>query len=109
MSKRDHNDGPILSPQSPARHIGSTDEAKVSGDPPMHRHIFAVLAAIPFAIAIGTKAADADIKKAPYPEVKMKLLNPYKGDDAFMAMRKAFSDAVANKDSSALFGLVGPI
>jgi hypothetical protein len=75
----------------------------------MHRHIFAVLAAIPFAIAIGTKAADADIKKAPYPEVKMKLLNPYKGDDAFMAMRKAFSDAVANKDSSALFGLVGPI
>ena len=74
----------------------------------MHRHILAALAALSFAIAIGTMAAEAEIKKAPYPEVKMKLLNPFKGDDAFAAMRKAFSDAVDKKDNSALFGLVGP-
>jgi hypothetical protein len=72
----------------------------------MHRRIFAALAALSF--AIGTMAAEAEIRKAPYPEVKMKLLNPFKGDDAFMAMRKAFSDAVDKKDNSALFGLVGP-
>jgi hypothetical protein len=75
----------------------------------MHRRSFA---AVPAVILIGVAAAtpaDAALKKVPYPEVKVALSEPFKGDAAFTAMRKAFSDAVAKKDANALFALVGPI
>jgi hypothetical protein len=83
------------------------DEAKVSGDPPMPRHFVTVLAAVPFVLAVGTPAGAA-LKKVPYPEVKVQVVEPYKGDAAFTAMRQAFAEAVGKKDTAALFALVGP-
>jgi hypothetical protein len=74
----------------------------------MHRHVLAAFTAISVVLALGTGIAGADIKIAPYPEVKVKVFEPYQGDAAFTAMRKAFGDAVTKKDSSVLFGLVGP-
>src|SRR5262249_10654147 len=63
------------------------------------------LAAIACALALPAGAA---IKRVPYPEVKVEVSEPYKPDPAFVAMRKKFSDAVAKKDSQALFALVAP-
>ena len=71
------------------------------------RHSACVLAAIPFLLATAATPTDAAIKKVPYPEVKVRV-EQYKSDDALMAMRKSFSEAVSKKDSAALFGLVGP-
>jgi len=73
----------------------------------MHRHPVVALAAVPFALAVAATAAQAAIKRIPYPEVKV-TVEQYKADNAFAAMRKAFSDVVSKKDSAALFGLVGP-
>jgi hypothetical protein len=52
--------------------------------------------------------ASADVKKIPYPEVKVKVVEAYKPDAAFEQMRKALSDAVAKKDVKALSALVAP-
>jgi hypothetical protein len=58
-------------------------------------------------IMLGSSAL-ADVKKAPYPKVPVELAEAYKPDAAFTAMRKAFVDATARKDASALFALVAP-
>jgi hypothetical protein len=52
--------------------------------------------------------AGAEIKRVPYPEVKVEVVEAYKPDAAFEQMRKALSAAVAKKDSHALFALVAP-
>ena len=52
--------------------------------------------------------ASAAVKKVAYPEVKVEVVEAYKPDAAFEAMRKKLSDAVAKKDAQALFDLVGP-
>jgi hypothetical protein len=52
--------------------------------------------------------ASAAVKKVAYPEVKVELVEAFKPDPAFEKMRKALSDAVAKKDTQALFGLVSP-
>jgi hypothetical protein len=52
--------------------------------------------------------ASAAIKKVPYPEVKVEVVQAYKPDAAFEAMRKKFTEAVDKKDSQALFDLVAP-
>lgn len=59
----------------------------------------AVLMNVPPALAI---------KRGPYPEVKVEVAGAFAPDDAFKAMRKSFADAVSNKDSAALFRIVGP-
>jgi hypothetical protein len=72
----------------------------------MQRSLAPILAAV--LIAVGTPAAAA-IKKVPYPEVKVEVAESFKPDTAFTAMRKAFVDAVAKKDGTALSALVGQI
>jgi hypothetical protein len=72
----------------------------------MHRFLSAASAVV-LALALGSPAAMA-LNRVPYPEVKVEVSDAYKPDAAFNAMRKAFSDAVAKKDSAALFALVGP-
>ena len=50
----------------------------------------------------------AAVKKVPYPEVKVKVEPIYKPDAAFATMRSAMAQAVAQKDSNALFTLIAP-
>ena len=52
--------------------------------------------------------ADAAVKRLPYPEIKVEVMPAYQPDAAFEVMRKALADAVAKKDTRALFALVGP-
>jgi hypothetical protein len=47
------------------------------------------------------------VEKVPYPEVKVDMAEAFQPDDAFKAMRNAFTAAVANKNAQALFALVG--
>ena len=67
--------------------------------------IYATAAAFTVATAISSHAA---MKEVPYPLVKLKLDEAYTPDGAFAKMQKSFADAVAKKDSQALFALVGP-
>lgn len=71
----------------------------------MHLRSTVSIAALACALALPASAA---IKKVPYPEVKVQVVEAYKPDAAFEAMRKKFSDAVAKKDAQALFSLVAP-
>lgn len=57
------------------------------------------------ALACGPALA---VKKTPYPQVKVDLAEAFQPDEAFKAMRAAFTAAVANKNAQALFSLVGP-
>jgi hypothetical protein len=50
----------------------------------------------------------AAVKKAAYPEIKVEMPAPFKGDAALDAVRKAFADAVAKKSLAALEVLVAP-
>src|SRR6266567_2928785 len=50
----------------------------------------------------------AAVKKVSYPEVKVKVEPVYKPDAAFATMRSAMAQAVAKKDSNALFALIAP-
>jgi len=50
----------------------------------------------------------AAVKKASYPEVKVKVEPVYKPDAAFTTMRSAMAQAVAKKESNALFALIAP-
>jgi len=72
----------------------------------MRPHLHA-LAAIAIVLALGNPAGAA-LKRVPYPEIKVDVSEAYKPDAAFNAMRKALTDAVAKKDSAALFALIGP-
>jgi hypothetical protein len=72
----------------------------------MRPHLIGPIAVL-IALALGDPA-DAALKRVPYPEVKVEVSDPYKPDAAFSAMRKALTDAVAKKDSAALFALIGP-
>jgi hypothetical protein len=72
----------------------------------MRRHLVLPTAAV-VVLFLGHPAAAA-LKRVPYPEVKVEVSDPYKPEPAFIAMRKAFTDAVAKKDAAALFALVGP-
>jgi hypothetical protein len=74
----------------------------------MHRR---ALPFVPAAILIAVAAVfqtDAAVKRVPYPEVKVEIAEAYQPDPAFTAMRKAFTDAVSQKNDTALFALVGP-
>lgn len=65
-------------------------------------------AALAAAIVMGSAPAAADVKKVPYPAVKVELSEAYKPDAAFETMRKSFTDAVGNKDNNIIFALVAP-
>jgi hypothetical protein len=58
-------------------------------------------------VLLGT-AASADVKRVPFPKVKVEVVEAYKPDAAFENMRKAFIDATTRKDAAALFALVAP-
>jgi hypothetical protein len=58
--------------------------------------------------ALGNSSAAAAVKKVPYPEVKVEIVEAYRPDGAFEAMIARFSAAVAKKDEQALFAQVGP-
>jgi hypothetical protein len=66
-----------------------------------------VIAVVAGTAVLGSPAA-AEIKKVPYPEVKVTVEDAYQPDAAFEAMHKAFADAVEKKDEKALFALVAP-
>jgi hypothetical protein len=72
----------------------------------MHRLLIGVAAAALIAASCGV--SQAAVKEIAYPAVKVDLTREHKPDDAMNKMRKAFADAVAKKDSNALFALVGP-
>lgn len=61
-----------------------------------------------FAAATFGSGSLADVKNAPYPEIKVKLSKSYKPDAAFEKMRAAFAGAAAKKDTAALLALIGP-
>jgi hypothetical protein len=67
--------------------------------------VYATAAAFMVANGIASQAA---MKEVPYPLIKLKLDEAYAPDAAFAKMRKSFADAVAKKDTQALFSLVGP-
>jgi len=71
----------------------------------MHLRSTLSIAAVACALAMPAGAA---IKKVPYPEVKVEVVEVFKPDAAFEAMRKKLGDAVAKKDAQALFDLVAP-
>jgi hypothetical protein len=71
----------------------------------MHLRPALSIAAIACALALPASAA---IKKVPYPEVKVEVAEAFKPDAAFEATRQKLTEAVAKKDSQALFDLVGP-
>jgi hypothetical protein len=50
----------------------------------------------------------AEVRKVPYPEVKVRIGTAYSPDPAFATMRTAFAEAAARKDAEKLYGLVGP-
>src|ERR1700730_13821429 len=75
------------------------------GDTAMRLHLFG--SAVLLVVALGTAPAAA-VKRVPYPEIKVEMLPVYDPEPAFAAMRRVFADAVAKKDSGALFALVGP-
>ena len=58
--------------------------------------------------ALGVSGASAELKRVPYPAVKVEIAKPYTPDAAFEKMRKAFADASARKDANAVFALVAP-
>lgn len=72
------------------------------------RSLFMTAAAATACLLATNAASLAQVKSVPYPAVKVELAEAYKPDAAFEKMRKAFADAVAKKDSNALFALVGP-
>src|SRR2546428_69488 len=59
-------------------------------------------------LAASNTASPAAVKEIPYQAVKVELTETYTPDAAFEKMRKSFAEAVAKKDSQALFALVGP-
>jgi hypothetical protein len=67
-----------------------------------------LLVSVCAASALGLGCAEAAVKKVSYPEVKVQLVDAFQPDAGFETLRKAFVDAVAKKDSNALFGLIGP-
>ena len=71
----------------------------------MRFHLLASAALM--ALTLGTAPAAA-VKRVPYPEIKVEVLPAYQPEPAFAAMRRAFAEAVAKKDSNALFTLIGP-
>jgi hypothetical protein len=71
----------------------------------MRFHLLAAAALM--ALTLGTAPAAA-VKRVPYPEIKVEVLPAYQPEPAFAAMRRAFAEAVAKKDSNALFTLIGP-
>jgi hypothetical protein len=50
----------------------------------------------------------AAVRRVSYPEVKVKVEPEYKPDAAFATMRNGMAQAVANKESNALFALIAP-
>jgi hypothetical protein len=69
-------------------------------------HSYRLLATV-IALMLGALPAAA-LKNVPYPEVKVKVSEPYKPDADFQKMHAAFANAAAKKDEAALFALIGP-
>jgi hypothetical protein len=65
-------------------------------------------AAIILTAAMLPSGASAELKKVPYAAVKAEIAQAYQPDAAFAKMRKAFVEAIRNKDANALFALVAP-
>jgi hypothetical protein len=72
----------------------------------MNRSLICAAAAALLSAGSGTSLAA--MKEISYPAVKVQLAQEHKPDDAMNKLRKALADAVAKKDSEALFALVGP-
>src|SRR5438552_1813693 len=71
------------------------------------RSLLIVAIAASYAIVPFT-ASRAAVKEVSYPAVNVELAEVYKPDAAFEQMRKFFAEAVAKRDTQALFSLVGP-
>jgi hypothetical protein len=68
-----------------------------------------VISATAAAFMVATNVASlAAMKEVAYPAVKVKIDEAHTTDAAFAKMQKSFADAVAKKDTHALFSLVGP-
>jgi hypothetical protein len=66
------------------------------------------LASLLFTVGL-SGASIAQVKKVPYPEVKVKVNSAYVPDAAFEKMRSAFADAVEKKNTQALTALIAPM
>jgi hypothetical protein len=71
------------------------------------RRLF-ICAAAAAGIATTPAASPAAVKEIAYPAIKVDIAPEHKPDAAMDKLRKSFADAVAKKDTSALFALVGP-
>jgi len=70
---------------------------------------FSLVVASAVGIAAGfCSAADAEVKKVAYPEVKVTIDKVYKPDAGFDQMRAALAGAVKKKDVNALSKLIAP-
>ncbi|MEX2128990.1 MAG: hypothetical protein WD871_12230 [Xanthobacteraceae bacterium] len=69
----------------------------------------ALLVSCFLALTLTLVAAPASaIKKVPYPEIRVRVLPPFKGDPALTDLRKKLADAVAAKDVAPAAALVAP-
>lgn len=75
-----------------------------------NRFLSSALKSMALALPLGALAwgPALAVKKTPYPEVKVDIAEAFKPDDAFKAMRAAFTAAIAKKNAAGLFALVGP-
>lgn len=73
----------------------------------MRRKTFCFVTLVTMILIIGGSVS-ADVRKAAYPRVKVELTPAYMPDAAFNRFRTEFINAVAKKDSTALFALVAP-
>ena len=67
-----------------------------------------LLAASLLGATVASGTAFAEIKKAPYPAVPVEIAAPVQAEPAFQAFWKSFAEAVAARNATALFALVGP-
>jgi hypothetical protein len=72
------------------------------------RRALCVIAGLLFA-AMVPRAGIAAIKTVPYPEVTVEIAAQHRPEPEFQSFFKAFSDAVTNRNATALFALVGPM
>src|SRR3954469_20489942 len=72
------------------------------------KRIPAVAAAL-LGVMLASGPGHGAIKHVPYPEVTVEIAAPHQPDPAFLSFWKEFSDAVTNRNASALFALVGPM
>lgn len=73
----------------------------------MRGRILCIATVVTMTLVVGGTVS-AEVRRLPYPQVKVELVAAYTPDAAFNKFRAEFINAVAKKDAPALFALVAP-